>query len=323
MTAVITVARGEPPITKQAYHVSAGSNLPVNRLVVHDEEYPVSIHSAEDIANYFAGSSSGGSAQYVFDQDSEQHCVHDGAIAWHAPPNAHSIGGEMDGYSRFTSADWQTPGSQGSLRRCAARFAELCLRFSIPIRWLEVADLKANPSVKGITSHNNVSLAFRQSDHTDPGTQFPIAQFLGYVTEAYNAMTGTPVPAPPPPGPIVGDMICPTGGYALIGPDGGVFNYDGSPFCGTPGDAGVHRTDFTSGCYTLTGKGYWLQTIDGAIFSFGDAVYQDAYNAHPELHGGGPRTFHVIVPNRKSILACGGYDQADDVREIYSWARRS
>ncbi|GAC1378507.1 MAG: hypothetical protein NVSMB4_08190 [Acidimicrobiales bacterium] len=183
----------EPAITVQAYHTSQGSNYPVTRVVIHDEEYPVSSTSAEAIAQYFASSDAGGSAHYVEDSDGEQHCVSDDTIAWHAPPNQGSIGIEMDGYSRFVPSDWQQPGSQASIKRTAARTAELCDRFTVPKVWLTADDLRNGKH--GITSHRNVSLAFGQSDHMDPGASFPITQFMGYV----GGEPPIPNPNPSPP----------------------------------------------------------------------------------------------------------------------------
>lgn len=191
----------EPPVTIQAYHTSGGSNFPVTRVVIHDEEYPVSDTSAEAIARYFASSDAGGSAHYCVDANSEQHCVADGVIAWHAPPNQGSIGIEQDGYARFSYNDWQTPGSQATMRRAAWRTNELCDRFGVPKVWLSVQDLLNG--AHGVTSHNNVSQAWHQSDHNDPGGGFPVAQFMGYVT-------GAPVPpTPPPPPPPTGDFVYP------------------------------------------------------------------------------------------------------------------
>lgn len=169
----------EPPITKQARYGVRPGNLPIKHVVIHDEEYPVNDKSAEMVAEFFAGTEAKGSAHYVEDADSEQHCVAEDHVAAHAPPNTGSIGLEQDGYAHFTVEDWANPGSQATIQRTAARVADICERHNVPTQWLTVDDLKAGNH--GITSHLNKSLAFGQSDHTDPGPNYPISWFMSLV----------------------------------------------------------------------------------------------------------------------------------------------
>lgn len=170
----------EPPITRIAYHMSGYQGRPT-RIVHHDEEYPEIGNAAEDVAAFFAGASSGGSAHYLTDNNSEQHCVPDNRSAWHAPPNADSIGIEQSGYARQTRDEWLDDYSRSNLARTCARTAELAVRFQLPIVYLAVPDLLAGR--QGITSHNNVSLAWRQSDHSDPGGAYPWDIVLPVVRE--------------------------------------------------------------------------------------------------------------------------------------------
>src|ERR1041384_1093467 len=145
MAPLVSYPAGAPPITILAYAVhrgAPGSNGVIHRIVIHDEEYPVSDTSGEAIAKYFATAAAGGCAHYVEDGDGEEHCVPDNETAWHAPPNPHSIGIEGDGYARFTPADWQTDGSQRTMRRIAARAAELCVRYNLPAVWITQAQLE-------------------------------------------------------------------------------------------------------------------------------------------------------------------------------------
>src|SRR4051812_2758191 len=102
----------EPKVSTQAYHVSSGSNLPVRRVVIHTTEFgkgfpePSKSGQAHAVAGYFTQASSGGSAHYVIDVEHEEHCVHDNAIAWHAPPNSGSIGIEVCGRAAYTHEQW-------------------------------------------------------------------------------------------------------------------------------------------------------------------------------------------------------------------------
>jgi N-acetyl-anhydromuramyl-L-alanine amidase AmpD len=176
----------EPPITRRAAHGSRPQSGTPIRVVIHDEEYRTGPDSAEAIASYFASQGAGGSAHYCVDSNSEQHCVPDGVQAWHAPPNDRSIGIEQDGYSHYTAAEWDTAGARGTIARCAARTAELCRRYKIPIRWIYPADLHAG--AHGLTDHDNVSQAWHQSDHNDPGRSFPRGKFLELVQSGYNTL---------------------------------------------------------------------------------------------------------------------------------------
>src|SRR4051794_21450000 len=101
----------EPKITIQAYHVSAGSNLPVHRIVLHatapGSGFPRASNNgqAEGTAHYFQEPTSGGSAQYIRDRVDEEHCVREHAIAWHAPPNPGSIGIEICSEATYTNEE--------------------------------------------------------------------------------------------------------------------------------------------------------------------------------------------------------------------------
>lgn len=178
----------------QAKHYHAGGNRPIHRVVIHDMEYPEKPSAAEDVARIFAQGSRVASAHYCVDNDSIVQCVHDGDVAYHAPPNTHSIGIEHAGYANQKAAGWADPYSEAMLQRSAALTALLCHEYDLPIVWLSVADLQAGK--RGITSHNNVSLAFHKSTHTDPGPTFPVAHYLELVRWAY-AGGGQPAPIPP------------------------------------------------------------------------------------------------------------------------------
>src|SRR4051795_9201152 len=138
-----------------------GANANITRIVIHDEEVAVGATSARDVAHFFADPSTGTSAHYVVDADSVEHCVAEDVVAFHAPPNAGSIGVEHDGFARFTAAEWAEPGSAATLARSAALVAEICQRRGIPVTFLSVDDLLAGKS--GITTHSNVTAAFKKS----------------------------------------------------------------------------------------------------------------------------------------------------------------
>src|SRR5262249_32259339 len=76
-------------------------------------------------------------------------------------------------------SDWNDPYSTAMLERSAGLVAAKAKEHQIPVVWLSPADLRAGR--RGITGHNNVSEAFRLSTHTDPGSSFPIKQYLALV----------------------------------------------------------------------------------------------------------------------------------------------
>lgn len=166
----------------QAKHHEPGNGT-ITRVVIHDEEYPVSTVSAEQVAQFFTSADTG-SAHYTVDSDSIVQCVLEAEWAWHAPPNPGSIGIEHDGYAKDTAAQWLGE-SRPTLLRSALLVADIITRHKIPAVWLSPADLLAGKW--GITSHANVSAAWHQSDHTDPGPNFPVADYLAMVHAALGA----------------------------------------------------------------------------------------------------------------------------------------
>src|SRR4051794_32370249 len=115
----------EPPITLQAYHVTAGANAPIHRIVIHATAPGLkgtaasANGEARSTAHYFQSHTSGGSAHYIVDGKDEEHCVHDHAIAWHAPPNTNSIGIEICGEAHYTALQWSTAEVKACMERAA------------------------------------------------------------------------------------------------------------------------------------------------------------------------------------------------------------
>lgn len=171
-----------PPYLGPAAHTTAGDNKPINRIVIHSTVSPCVAGGARTIADYFRSETAGGSAHYVVDPSEVVQVVYDGVIAWHAPPNQHSLGiemcdtpgpvpGDARGSARFKAARqswrWLRPAQRQLLTRTAKLAAALCAAYDVPAVFLTPEDMAAGR--KGITTHANVSLAFGQSTHWDPG----------------------------------------------------------------------------------------------------------------------------------------------------------
>ncbi len=72
--------------------------------------------------------------------------------------------------------------------------------------------------------------------------------------------------------PVVGIAADPTGGYWLVGSDGGIYAFGGAPFYGSLGGTRLERP-VVGMAATANGGGYRLLGSDGGVFSFGGADY--------------------------------------------------
>lgn len=165
----------------QARNYTRGRSNAIDLLVIHTMEAPEKPTTAESVANWFAGANAPqASAHYCIDNNSIVQSVHDEDTAWHAPgANHNGLGFEHAGFAAQAPKDWQDAYSQQMLDLSAQLVAQKCEEHHIPVVWLRVADLLAGR--RGITSHAQVSDAFKLSDHHDPGVNFPIEEYLALV----------------------------------------------------------------------------------------------------------------------------------------------
>lgn len=166
--------------------------------------------------------------------------------------------------------------SDATLRKAAPYVAKVCQRYGLPIQHVGPEALRNG--VKGICGHGDVTLAWHQGDHTDPGPSFPWATFLGYVAESI----GQPVPTTP--------VSNPTPGYEMLAVDGDwgprttrrLQQYFGTPQDGVislgPGQssltAAMQRKLNALGCRDESGRSL---VVDGDGRSFAP---QDGHKTH-------------------------------------------
>jgi N-acetyl-anhydromuramyl-L-alanine amidase AmpD len=175
-------------------HVTRTTGRQIDVVVLHSMENDEKGSSAESCAQWFRNPAARVSAHYCVDADSIVQCVRDRDIAWHAPgANHNGIGIEHAGRARQSRAEWEDAYSAAMLARSAALVASLCAKYRIPVTWLHPADLVAGK--RGITSHDNVSKAFKRGTHWDPGPGFPIELYLRDVAARLRGR-------PEPPGPV-------------------------------------------------------------------------------------------------------------------------
>lgn len=189
----MTVPPPNPEWKGPAAHDSGPGNIPATRVVIHSTVSPCEPGGRYDIAAYFRSEASGGSAHYVTDPVGAVQVVSDHTVAWHAPPNAHSFGIEMcdtpgplpgDSLPRAAvkalkrSWRWRRPNQQALLHVTAQLCAQLCAAYGIPPVYVGARALRRGRH--GVTTHNNVSRAFGQSTHWDPGF-WPRRRFMRLV----------------------------------------------------------------------------------------------------------------------------------------------
>lgn len=166
---------------------TSGSNGAITRVVIHATVSPCEKGGARKVARYFQSPNAGGLAHYIVDPGETVQSCREDVACWHAPPNKHSIGVELCDPQSGSAERWYDEPHQLMLARAAVLVADLCKRHHLPVTYLRAADLLAG--AQGITMHRDVSAAFKQSSHTDPGVAFPIEHFLDLVRAIHGPST--------------------------------------------------------------------------------------------------------------------------------------
>jgi N-acetyl-anhydromuramyl-L-alanine amidase AmpD len=185
-----------PPYLGPPARSSGSANKPVRRIVVHCTVSATATGGARAIAAYFRSANAGGSAHYVVDPEEVVQAAYDSVVCWHAPPNPNSIGVELCDPMDGRATRWADRDHQAMLHLAAKLTAELCLAYDVPARKLSVAEVKAGH--KGICGHADVSDAFGQSTHWDPGPAFPWADYMRLVRRHVRRLSDTEVTPPAP-----------------------------------------------------------------------------------------------------------------------------
>lgn len=175
---------------------SGQDNHPPTRVVIHSAVIPCEPGRARQLCEWNARGATGGSWHYATDPSGAYQASWDRFVCWHAPPNSRSLGIEMADYpgARPTgrtraalhalrkSWRWAGKNHRAMLEHTAWLTARLCLAYDLPPVFLSARDLRAGR--KGVTTHANVSQAWRQSTHWDPGW-WPRRRFMRRVRHHY------------------------------------------------------------------------------------------------------------------------------------------
>jgi hypothetical protein len=165
-------------------------NKPVHRVVIHSAVWKCEEGAARAIARYFAQTDRDASAHYCTDPSETIQSAWDDIVCYAAPPNEHTIHIEMadwpgpvpdeePGSARWKalrrSWRWAKPSQRRMLDRTAYLTARLCLAYDVPVRYRTAKQLRAGGyhgsdlSARGWTTHRQVSKAWGQTVHWDPG----------------------------------------------------------------------------------------------------------------------------------------------------------
>jgi N-acetyl-anhydromuramyl-L-alanine amidase AmpD len=159
---------------------TSGPNGEITRVVIHATVSACVPGGARGNAQYFQSAGAGGLAHFVVDPGEVVQCCAEDVACWHAPPNHGSIGVELcdpqDGGNH-----WGDNNHKAMLHLAARLVRDLCIRHNIPMQYIGKNDLLMGK--KGITTHYDVSQAWHQSDHHDPGPAFPMHDFIALVNQ--------------------------------------------------------------------------------------------------------------------------------------------
>ncbi len=155
-------------------------------IVVHDMEASETSQTAENTAAYFANPGDGRnvSSHYTVDNNSVVQCVRLKDSAWtvgNRPGNNRGINWELAGFASQSRAQWLDAFGLAMFGQIRPILRSDAAKFGIPLTRRTVAELKAWKP--GITSHNDLRLAFGGTTHTDPGANFPWDVFLQTMNE--------------------------------------------------------------------------------------------------------------------------------------------
>jgi N-acetylmuramoyl-L-alanine amidase CwlA len=145
---------------------SGGSQTP-RLIVLHSTVSPCKPGAADAIARFFRIGQAVTSAHYVVDPAKVIQMVGDHTVAYHCGYNQDSIGIEMCDMPSQDIKRWDDKAHRDMEARAADLVARLCLAYNIPARYVSAADLMKGK--KGVTTHAQMSQAYKRSTHWDPG----------------------------------------------------------------------------------------------------------------------------------------------------------
>jgi N-acetyl-anhydromuramyl-L-alanine amidase AmpD len=162
---------------RQARHFTQANRKTVDLIVIHSAEVGETAEIAEQLMERCAVTDRKASWHYAVDADSVTMSVKEEDVAWHAPgANKNGIGIELCGRASQSADDWADNYSSRVVARAAKVCAAICTKWNIPAKFVPADALLRGQ--RGITTHAEVSKAFKKSNHTDPGPSFPMERLI-------------------------------------------------------------------------------------------------------------------------------------------------
>ena len=172
-------------------------------------------------------------------------CNTDDFMPYAAGPtgNARCLHISLTGYARMSREDWLD--DDAKLRRTAEQIASWSQLYDIPLEFIDADRLRAG--ARGVHGHAEISEAWREVNHTDPGPGFPYDVVLGYAQELRNTrQPNNPTPTPTPETPEQGEERIMIRWILdqLVGPE---WDTKGPRFTGWKATEGKTFVDFVAG----------------------------------------------------------------------------
>lgn len=152
--------------------------------------------TAQQMATYQLSPAAGGSYTLVIDADGKTARENDDefipwAAGWTANRNGHHV--SLAGQAAFTREKWLSRTAQ--MDKLVEVIAAYCRRYGYPPIIRYAGDLKAGKW--GISTHDAAAKAWRETDHHDPGVNFPLDVIASRVAAALKQPASPPPPTPP------------------------------------------------------------------------------------------------------------------------------
>lgn len=177
-----------------------GTRMKKNIIVIHTNEpgpyaYNKFPGTAESLGRYLQQSSVQASYQINVDRNGDLcRMVKDADAAWAAGPIANNEGLHLCflGWAQQSRDEWLSFPKQ--LDAGAKVVADWCRQEGIPAEKLSAAQFKA--AKWGVGGHGDVAKAWGETNHTDPGVNFPFDILIAKVKAILNPAAPAPAPAP-------------------------------------------------------------------------------------------------------------------------------
>lgn len=180
-------------MTTTAKHYTPGrQGHDIQIIVIHSAENQELPGQAAHLASWFAGPTAPqASAHEMVDNQHVVPSVDDKDTAWAVDDwnlNLISKSYELTGHAANTAAQWADAYEKGVISEAETAISADCKKYGIPAVHLTDAQIVAahngDKTIKGICTHADVTRALKiVGGHTDPGVNFPLANFIATVSK--------------------------------------------------------------------------------------------------------------------------------------------